>query len=298
MKNYFAWLAKFITVLVVFFCIIPLLFVSTIVALQKVIPQNQIARDDLIAVVELTGMIHSSKEVIELLYEQIENENIKGIVLRINSPGGAVGPSQEIYEAVKRLKHQKPIVASLDSVAASGGLYAALGASKIYSQPGTLTGSIGVLLQIPNLQGISNRLGIDVVTIKSGKLKDVGNSFRDMTDDEREFLQDTVLKVHEDFIQAISDGRSIDRKEVIKFADGRVIIGSDAKRLKLVDEFGDVYQAARAVFEILGTPLDPDTTPKLYYPSDKFRSLRELLRSFATLPQMFNRHLELRYVMY
>ncbi|NLF26192.1 MAG: signal peptide peptidase SppA, partial [Deltaproteobacteria bacterium] len=256
-----------------------------------------------IAVIELSGVIESSKDVIDHLYKQIKNPRVRGIVLRIESPGGAVGPSQEINEAVSRLKEIKPIVASMGSVAASGGLYAALGASKIFAQPGTLTGSIGVILQVPNLRRVTEKLGVEMLTIKSGKFKDAGNAFREMTEDERAFLQSTVDEVNAEFVNAIVTGRGLDRSEVEKFADGRVLLGSNAVTLKLVDKIGGVYEAAREVFEILEKPLGPKEQPEIFYVEDKFARFRKFVEGLLDLPlslreSVQGRQVELRYIMY
>lgn len=286
MKNYFLWLAKLVTTLIVIFIALPVMLIVLIGALAGDHPAGGADQKHQVAVVKLEGVIEDSKEILEALYKQSADDKIKGIVLRIDSPGGAVGPSQDIYAAVKKLKAKKPIVASMGSVAASGGLYAALGASKIYAQPGTLTGSIGVILQLPNLKKISDNIGFEMVTVKSGALKDVGNSFREMTPEEREFLQGTVGTVHTDFIQAVVDGRGIDKATVEKFADGRVIVGSQAKTLKLIDEYGDVYDAARAVFELRGEPLKDNEMPKLIYTDDKFSGLKRILDSVSSIPQM------------
>lgn len=298
MKQYFVWLFKLLTLMIIFFVVIPLLLMVLSKAGDEDLASGFGMRKNLVAVVELKGIIDDAKDVLEELYRQADNDKVKGIVLRVESPGGAVGPSQDIYYAVKDLKKRKPIVASLGGVAASGGLYAALNASRIYCQPGTITGSIGVILQVPNFRKLSERLGVDMVTIKSGELKDAGNSFRDMTEEERAFLQSTVAAAHEEFIRAVSVGRGIDQAKVREFADGRVILGSQAQELKLVDEFGDVYAAARAVFDILGTPLGETEMPKLQYPSRQFRQIRRLLEGLTRLPDLWSGRLELKYLMH
>lgn len=297
MRAYFFWLAKFLTVVFVLAFIVPIMLAAVLGAGEQAMQAKHGRGQRTVAVVELSGIIHDSREVIEELYKQADNEKVKGIVLRVDSPGGAVGPSQEIYAAVKQLKTKKPIVASMGGVAASGGLYVSLAASRILCQPGTLTGSIGVILQLPNFTKVSERIGVDMITIKSGKLKDAGNSFRLMTDEDRQFLQDTVHTAHKDFLQAVADGRGIDRSKVEAFADGRVILGSQALELKLVDGFGDVMDAARAVFELRGEPLAADEAPDLYYPGDKFREFKKLFESFSSLPDYLRSSMSLQYIM-
>lgn len=298
MREYFIWLAKFITVMLILFVFMPLIFLAMIGAAAQLSQETIVEGKKQVAVVELTGEIVSSKEILAELYKQAENKNITGIVLSINSPGGAVGPSQEIYSAVRKLREKKPIVAAMGALAASGGFYSALGASKVLCQPGTLTGSIGVIMQIPNFKKVSDWIGVDMVTIKSGALKDVGNSFREMTQAERDFLQSTVSKVQEDFVQAVVDGRGIEKSKVLEFADGRIILGSQAKEWKLVDGYGDVYDAARLVFELAGQPLKEGEIPALFYPSDKFGALKKVLDSVSSIPETLTRSVRLEYRMY
>lgn len=260
MREYFVWLAKFFTTVVIVVFVAPLLLAVAVGAIGAASSGKHpsIATDKKVAVVELTGVIEDSKEVVNDLYKQADDDSIKGIVLRINSPGGAVGPSQEIFETVKKLKAKKPIIAVMEAVAASGGFYSALGASKIFAQPGTLTGSIGVIMQIPNVEKLADWAGVKMITIKSGAMKDVGNTFRTMTPEEQAYLEETARDVHAQFISAVSDARNIAKTEVLKWGDGRVILGQKAKELGIVDAFGGVHDGARAVFEELGSPLPAD----------------------------------------
>lgn len=299
MKSYFLWLAKFITVVLVVFVVIPVLGLAVISAAGQIMVKDLTpAKKNSVAVVELNGAIMTSKDIVEKLHDQVENKDVKGIVLRINSPGGAVGPSQDIYRAVERLKAKKPIVVSMGSVAASGGLYSAMAASKIFAQEGTLTGSIGVIMQLPNFKEIAHKVGFDMITIKSGKMKDAGNSFRDMKPEERAYLEDVAKRAHSDFIDAVAKGRNIPREKVEQFADGRILLGTDAKKLGLVDEFGDVYDAARAVFDLLGKPLKEDEEPNLLYPGDKFEEIKKILKSVSNLTSVAETRVSLEYRMY
>jgi protease-4 len=297
MKAYFLWLAKLVTVIVLFIFFIPALLVGT-AAVFSGADQAQLPKGDepTVSLIELKGMIENTETVIDDLHEQVANKQIKGIVLRIDSPGGAVGPSQELFEAVRKLKAQKPIVVSMGSLAASGGLYSALGASKIYAQPGTITGSIGVIMQVPNFTKISEKIGLDMVTVKSGALKDVGNTFRPMTDEERSFLEGQLNAVHDQFIRAVMEGRNLPEDKVRAFADGRVIMGQQAKELGLIDDFGDIHSAARAVFEILGEPLAEGVSPTIIKSTDKFADLKQALRDFrrslSTLQSLIAPHTE------
>lgn len=278
MSEYKVWLAKILTLAILAIVIIPILAGGMAAAGKIGGPR--------VAVVEMEGAIEDSSDVLKALYEEARNKDTKAIVLRIDSPGGAVAPSEDVYSAVKRLKTEKPIVVSMGSLAASGGLYSAVGASKIFCQPGTQTGSIGVIMQIPNFTNVADKVGVTMVTVKSGALKDVGNQFRPMTDEERKFLQDTAAKVHNLFIKAVAEGRKLPEDKVRAFADGRVIIGEEAKQLGLVDDFGDVYDAARAALSLAGVTLGPDELPALHYVNRKKNFLERALKSASSLPAL------------
>lgn len=296
MKEYFIWLLKVVTMLVLVLIVVPIMIMA--VGAINEAGTDATAGGNAVAVVELKGEIVDTKEIVSQLYKQAFNNKIDGIVLRIDSPGGGVGASQDVYTAVRQLKERKPIVASMGGVAASGGLYSAVGASKIYAQPGTLTGSIGVIMQLPNFTKVTEKVGVNVITLKAGKLKDAGNPFRDMSPEEQSYFETTLHSVHEDFIQAISEGRGIPLGEVTKFSDGRVITGRRAKELKLVDEFGDLYDAARAVYDLKKQPLPKDTLPKLIYPQGKFSQFKELLAWVQSIPKMFSSSQQVSYLMH
>lgn len=301
MKEYLLWLAKVLTI-VVLFLFAPVLLLALLVAAGGGRSGDEAAvGDKLVAVVELKGVIMNSKDVVAELYRQARNDKVKGIVLRIDSPGGSVGPAQDINSAVKKLREQKPIVVSMGGVAASGGLYAALNASKIFCQPGTLTGSIGVIMQIPNVTELSQKIGVDLVTIKSGRLKDAGNMFRPMTEEERRYLEDTVAEVRSEFVNAVVEGRGLERAKVEALADGRVLTGAKAVEAGLVDQLGDVYDAAREVFVILKEPLAEKELPRLFYPEDKFAKFRRFFDGLTDLSMLLGqgapRELRLMYLM-
>ena len=274
-----------------------LIFIITALAPTKTIHTANVASANTVAVIKLQDEISDVTDVINALYEQAENKDVQGIVLRIDSPGGSVGPSQDVYYAVKALKSRKPIVASMGGVAASGGLYAALGASKIYAQPGTITGSIGVILEIPNFTEITQKVGVKMFTIKSGALKDVGNPFREPNDVDLQFLQEFVSTSYSDFVNAVVEGRGIEREKVLTFADGRPILGSQAKELGLIDEIGDLRAASRAVYDILKVPLAEGEYPKLYYPDDDFAELKELWKKINVALSTDRLSTRLKYVL-
>jgi protease-4 len=199
------------------------------------------------------------------------DDSVKAVVVRIDSPGGSVGPSQEIHDEVQRLAAKKPVVCSLGNVAASGGFYVAVACPKIVAAPGTLTGSIGVISQFVNVEGLARRFDVKMETVKSGKLKDAGNPFREMTPDERAYWQGLIDRVHSQFIEAVADGRDLDEEDVRKIADGRVLTGAEAKDLGLVDELGNFYDAV----ELAKTEAKLTGEPHLVYPPDERGKLLE-----------------------
>lgn len=281
MKTYFLWLAKFVTVILVMTIFIPALLIVIAKSGKETLPVESKNR---VAVIELTGPIMTSKDVVKELHKQIKNDKIQGIVLRIDSPGGLVAPSQEIFQTVQNLKTVKPIVVSMGSVAASGGLYAALGASKVFAQAGTNTGSIGVVAQIPNFTKVAEKVGVEFWTVKSGELKDVGNPTREITEKDKQFMQGLVLEIYDQFLTDVATARNLEKEEVRKFADGRVILGSKALEYGLVDGIGDVYDASREIYNLLNKPLPAGEYPELLYKDEKFEKLRQFLEAIYELP--------------
>ncbi len=212
-----------------------------------------------VAVVEVTGVILDASETIEALRKHGENPAVRAIVLRIDSPGGAVGPAQEIYEEVKRLraKEGKKVVASMGTVAASGGYYIACAADRIVANPGTITGSIGVIVQFLNLEGLGEKLGVKAVVVKSGQFKDIGSPARPLSEEDRRIVQGVLDDVHEQFVEAVAQGRGLPLAEVRKIADGRIMSGQQAKAVGLVDSFGNLWTAiheAAVLADISGEP--------------------------------------------
>lgn len=225
-----------------------------------------------VGVVEVTGVITDSKKTLKELREFAESDSIKAIVIRVDSPGGAVGPSQEIYEAVRKLKEKKHVVVSMGSVAASGGFYIACGGEKIYANPGTLTGSIGVIFTLYNVQGLLKWAGVQVAPLTAGKMKDAGSPYREMTPEERSYLKGVLDDVHEQFIQAVAEGRNLTVEQVKPVADGRVFTGRQAKELKLVDALGGLEDAVADAGKLGGIK----GQPKMEYPRREKRMLQEL----------------------
>ena len=226
-----------------------------------------------VAVVEIKGGIFDPKEPIEELNRVYENDGLKALILRIDSPGGGVSASQEIYDAVLRVKEKKKVIVSMGTVAASGGYYIAVAANTIVALPGTITGSIGVLMDYTNVEGLLDLIRVKAEVLKSGKMKDVGSPLRAITPEERAYLQDLLDGMHRQFIEAVARGRGLTMAETEKLADGRVFTGEEAVDLGLVDELGGQQKAVEIAQDLLGL----DEEPELVYPKKKKSSFLELL---------------------
>ena len=208
---------------------------------------------DKVAVVELTGEIVSSENIVRELKKFREDRSVKAVLLRIESPGGGVVASQEIYEEVKKTRdHGKPVVVSMGSVAASGGYYAACGGSRIVANPGTLTGSIGVISQFMRYDSLLKKIGVGVNTVKSGKMKDAGNPFREMSKDDREYFQTLMDDVHHQFVSVVENERKLSHEVVSAFAVGRAFTGTQALKLKLIDTLGTYEDAIMIAGKLAG----------------------------------------------
>lgn len=232
---------------------------------KAVLPELLVAGKDGVAIVRIEGPIMDSSQAVGELQDFAEDPLVKAIVVRIDSPGGGVAPSQEIYNAVKRVRreHNKTVVASMGTVAASGGYYIAVATDRILANPGTLTGSIGVIMQTANFQELLEKIGVKSVVVKTGKFKDLGSPFRPMMEEERLLLQSVMNDTLSQFVEAVADGRSMDAAEVEQLADGRVFTGRQAKSVLLIDEIGDLHDAIKLAGElggIEGTPRVLETT--------------------------------------
>ena len=186
-------------------------------------------------------------------------------MLRINSPGGAVGPSQEIYMELIKTRKKKPVIASLGTIAASGGYYIAAAATKIIAAPGTLTGSIGVKLELANVQKLLEKIGIEPVVLKSVPYKDIGSPFREVTPEEKEILVKLLQDIHRQFVADIAKGRHLPLKKVEAIADGSIFTGKEAQKLGLVDMLGNFEDAVKEAARLAGIKGEPN----LYYPKKK-----------------------------
>lgn len=229
---------------------------------RRLVPAAAFGREK-VAVIEIAGVLTSShdlsdramsaRRVTELLEKHGADAAVKAVVLRIDSPGGTVVAAQEIHGAVTRLRRDgRTVVVSMGDVAASGGYYIACAADRVYASPGTLTGSIGVIMQFPHFQGLLGKIGVGTTTIKSGEFKDLGNSFREATERDRRVLQTLVDDVYAQFVSAVAEGRKLPADQVRKLADGRIYSGRQARELGLVDELGDLDAAVSAAGRLAG----------------------------------------------
>ncbi len=240
---------------------------------------------DRIGLIEIKGVILDSEKTVEDINRFRKSDRIRGILVRINSPGGGVAASQEIYEALKRVRAEgKPVVASMSSVAASGGYYIACAADTIVANPGTTTGSIGVILSFFDYSGLFRKIGVHLNTVKSGKFKDAGSFGRPMTKEEREYFQKYVDDAFAQFVAAVAESRHMPREQVLKYADGRVFTGKQAQEIGLVDRLGTYDDAVELLAEMAGISGEPRVVRP---PKRRRRTLFDLL--FGDVEEMVQR---------
>ncbi len=233
-------------------------------------------REQAILQMDLDGVILDSQEFIEDLRKYAKEENIKGVLIRVNSPGGVVAPSQEIYTSILRVREelQKPVVISANSLMASGAYYAAVAADKIFVNPGTLMGSIGVIMEFANLEELYSWAKIKRFQLVTGKYKNTGTDTREMRDDEKELLQSMLNEVLEQFREAVSKGREMKMSKVIQYSDGRIFTGQKGVELGFADAIGDYQAALRDLGEMTNLGAEPKVI-KPYKARDFFLMLQE-----------------------
>jgi len=230
-----------------------------------------------VGLVRITGLIAESDTTIEQIRKFAKDDSVRAIVLRVNSPGGGVGPSQEIHEEIRKLRGKKVVVTSMGALAASGGYYIASASEKIFANPGTITGSIGVIMNFVNVRDLVEKIGIRGMVVKSGEYKDIGSPVREMRPEERRLLQGVIDNVHAQFVNAVAEGRGLDREKVVAISDGRIFSGEQALALGLVDALGNQQDAV----EEAGRLAKIEGEPKLILPPKKRFSILELLREEA-----------------
>ena len=286
-------LKTFFTVLGVIFSLLIVISILKGIFLPEVsIPVEKIG------LVKIEGIIKSSDTYLRLLNKLEEDEDVKAIVLRVDSPGGIVGACQEIHDKVKEISQKKPVVVSMGSIAASGGLYISVPATKIVANPGTITGSIGVILQSYNVKQLADKIGIKVITVKSGKFKDLLNPFREPDEKTLQILQALIDDSYNQFVEAVAEGRKLPVEKVKKFADGRIFTGRQAKELGLVDELGNFDRAVEVARKLSKSPDARifEAKPRKTFIQKLFgEQTEELLNN---LSRVINGEVESFYVMY
>lgn len=264
-----------ITVIVVFGGMFVMFFLFALLAIGSMSEDGlDFGGTERIGVVEVTGPIMASKKVVEDLRRYREDEMVKGIVVRVDSPGGAVAPSQEIMQAVQRAGEKKPVAVSMGSTAASGGYYIALGGDRIFANPGTVTGSIGVITQLFDVHRVLQMVDVEVNTLKTGPFKDAGSPFRELELRDEVHFQQLIDDVYDQFVNDIATARKLDIEDVRELADGRVFTGRQAKDLSLVDELGSLSDAV----DWVAKEAKMKGKPKVVYPPKDTSIMSELVR--------------------
>ena len=230
-----------------------------------------------IAVVEIEGIIMDTKDVLEDIVRFRDDKDIKGVIVRINSPGGSTGPTQEIFREIKKLREKKPVYISMGAVCASGGYYIASGGNKIYALPSTITGSIGVIMENVVMEDLFKKIGIQAEPIKAGTYKDMGSPFRKMKQEERAYIQEILDSIHNQFIKDIAESRKMNVEIVKQYADGRVFTGIQAKSFGLVDVIGTYYDT----IEDMKKALNIKGKPVIVKGKSPFSILKLLVSSFV-----------------
>ena len=268
-------------------------FAALVVIGRFSMKQGPLAFGDKIAIVEIKGVITQSSGVIEEIHQHLADDGVKAIILRVDTPGGGVGPSQEIHREVVKARQKKKVVTSMGAVAASGGYYIACASDLIVANPGTITGSIGVIMQFSNFEELLKKIGIKGVVIKSGEHKDIGSPFREMTPEEKRIMQETIDNVHQQFIQAVAEGRNLDRAKVVSIADGRIMTGEQAKQFGLVDKMGNLQDAIEETSKLAGI----EGKPQIIYPKKKLSLWELLIKEMAStlLETLHEKGYELNY---
>jgi len=278
------------TVLVILGVVILFLGAALLLVLTLFPSASTFSFGEKVGVVTIEGAISDARAITQQLVEMREDKGVKAVVLRINSPGGSVGPTQEISREIQKTTQHKTVIASLGEVAASGGYYIAAGAEKIVANPGTITGSIGVLMQFVRFQELLEKIGVEMEVVKSGEFKDIGSPHRPLTKREKAMIDELLSDIETQFVHAVSDGRGLSLEAVRRIADGQIFSGTRAKELGLVDRLGnfrDAVDLAKQMAHIKGKV-------KLVYPKERrtpiwdallesaIASLAERLEAFRT----------------
>jgi protease IV len=267
-----------VTVLVIL-CVVALLLGGAMTALLSIAgPSSGISFGNRIGVITVEGTIVDPEPVLTQLVEFKKDKRVKAIILRVNSPGGGVAPSQEIYREIRKTIKTKKVIVSMGNLAASGGYYIASGANKIVASPGTLSGSIGVIMEFIQLEDLLRKLGVGLEVLKTGEFKDIGSPHRKMSDRDKDLIRDLIGEIQGQFVDAVAKGRNLPVEKVREIADGRVLSGARCKELGLVDMLGNFQDAVDLAKEISG--IEGDVT--LVYSRKAKGKLWQLLLEDAT----------------
>ena len=266
-----------LTVFLILGCLIVVLSVLIMALSGSISKSSGIAFSNKVGVIPIVGAIEDSTVVLKQLSDFTKDNSIKAIILRIDSPGGGVGASQEIYREIGRTREKKPVVVSMGGVAASGGFYIAAACDRIVANPGTITGSIGVIMQYYKYKELAEKIGFKQEVIKSGEFKDIGNPQRDLTERDRAILDAVISDVQSQFVDAVATGRNLPAEKVREIADGRIFTGAMAKELGLVDELGNFEDAVMLTKELSGI----EGEVNLVYPQKKKLKLLDIVMGEA-----------------
>ena len=259
--------------------LIGMVFFAAIYGLDLFRGENPLNLGEKVGVIPIEGIIGNSGEIIDQINEFADSNGIRAVVLRIDTPGGSVASSQEIYQAVRELRKKKKVVVSMGSVAASGGYLIAVAADRIVANPGTITGSISAVMHYANVEELLKKVGIRSSAIKSGKFKDIGSPVREMTAEERSLIQGIVDDIYDQFIRTVSENRKIPLSKIIRLADGRVFTGRQAKELGLIDDLGGLQDAVLLAGRLSGIKGKPEIVHGMKKKTTLWRYLMENVTS-------------------
>lgn len=251
------------------------IIISTVIILFILSGFLTIGSSEKIAILEIKGVIKAPKEYLKSIREIEDDGSIKGVIVRIDSPGGTVGSSQEIYQSLKELSKKLPTISSIVDIGASGGYMIACGTSYIFANSGSITGSIGVISQYYDFSKLIKFLRFDIEIVKSGKMKDVGNPTKKLTDKEKKLLNTLVKDIHKQFMSTVAKERGLTKKEVESVSDGRIFSGNQALSLKLVDEIGGLDNAIKYIKDSVGV----DSVNLEYFPKKEKKLLDGVIPS-------------------
>ena len=259
--------------------LIGMVFFAAIYGLGLFRGENPLNLGEKVGVIPIEGIIGDAGEIIDQINEFADSNGIRAVVLRIDTPGGSVAPSQEIYQAVRELRKKKKVVVSMGSVAASGGYLIAVAADRIVANPGTITGSISAVMHYANVEELLKKVGVRSSVIKSGKFKDIGSPVREMTAEERSLIQGIVDDIYDQFVRTVSENRKIPLSKIVQLADGRVFTGRQAKELGLIDDLGGLQDAVLLAGRLSGMKEKPEIVHGMKKKSTLWRYLMENMTS-------------------